>query len=569
MSEDFMKCPGLRPHGASFQLKCRIPADVAKHYASPYRILKITQRDARTAHAAGIAQVAQWAAEYQRLRESDIPPRTSISADEVERLTLKMVRSILASDEESRELGSYVEESDYRRAVEWLEADSAALREELGRGLLRESVEVAQDWLRGHGYAIPEDSPEFRKIALSFAKARAEAVKARKARLGGDWVDTPPEPLDAPEKLPAAARLMLSDVVREYLTRTTHSAPMLKKHTVTLGLLLEVIGDKPVGELKQKDIHDFLGTLCQLPPRWKDEQRSRGLSISELAALPWPKGIAPKTYEDGYVASLRPFLLDSINLFGDQGFPLSLNTNRVLYSGTRAADERQQRALSADELVRLFNGPEYREFAADPAQAHRYWLPLLGLFTGARVTELCQLNPQCDIREEGGIAFIDITDKSPADPRIIKSVKNKSSRRTVPIHSELVGLGFLRYVERVRKDGHMLLFPSFALKGTSAGAGPGIWFGKLLEATGLRDETQGAAVVGFHTFRSTFLNRAMHLDIPYAQWLTGHVDPSVSKVVREYRGTLELAKKREILERVVFDLVPLQHAHEGPAKASE
>jgi len=31
-------------------------------------------------------------------------------------------------------------------------------------------VEVAQDWLRGHGYAIQEDSPEFRKVVDFHAK---------------------------------------------------------------------------------------------------------------------------------------------------------------------------------------------------------------------------------------------------------------------------------------------------------------------------------------------------------------------------------------------------------------
>lgn len=480
-----------------------------------------------------------------------------------------MVHQSLAADQEARELGDYEDDDHYERSTRLMDAYTEALKEELGRGKVGFSIDLALDWLWGHGYDIPTDSPEFRKIVLAFSKAHAEALVIQKRRLSGEWVDTPPAP-PALGSAPAETPLMLGEVVRQYLARTSHSAQMLKKHTVTLGLLLEVVGDRPVTELRQKDIHDFLGVLCKLPPRWKDEQRRRGLSVRELAEMPWPSCIAPKTYEDGYVASLRPFLLDSINLYGDQGFPLNLNTTRVRYSGTRAADERQQRAMSADELVRLFTGPEYREFAADPAQAHRYWLPLVGLFTGARINELCQLNPQCDIREEDGIPFIDITDKSPGDPRILKSVKNKSSRRVVPIHPELLRLGFLRYVREVREAGHMRLFPSFPLKGNSAGAGPGTWFRKLLGDTGLRDETEGAAVVGFHAFRSTFLSRAMHLDVPGAQWLTGHIDPSVSMVVREYRGKLELNKKLQIIERITYDIEfpspPLCGPMRGPGR---
>lgn len=553
MSEDFMKCPGVRPHGAGFRLRCRVPADVAHHFPSPYRIQKLDAATPRAAHAAGFAVLSGWEAEYQRLRTTGSGAKTTISDEDLQRLTAAMVHTSLTSDQEARELGDYQDDDTYQRSLHFMDAYGAALREEIGRGILGVSEDVALDWLGGHGYDIPKDSPEYRRIVLAFAKARAEALKVRKARFSGEWVDTPPPP-SSRDAASAEAPLMLGEVVRQYLARTTHSAQMLKKHTVTLGLLLEVVGDRPVTELRQKDIHDFLGVLCKLPPRWKDEQRRRGLSVRELAAMPWPSCIAPKTYEDGYVASLRPFLLDSINLYGDQGFPLNLNTTRVRYSGTRAADERQQRAMSADELVRLFTGPEYREFAADPAQAHRYWLPLVGLFTGARINELCQINPQCDIREEDGIPFIDITDKSPGDPRILKSVKNKSSRRVVPIHPELLRLGFLRYVREVREAGRMRLFPSFPLKGNSAGAGPGTWFRKLLGDTGLRDESEGATVVGFHAFRSTFLSRAMHLDVPGAQWLTGHIDPSVSMVVREYRGKLELNKKLQIIERITYDI---------------
>jgi integrase len=553
MSEDFMKCPGVRPHGAGFRLRCRVPADVAHHFPSPYRIQKLDAATPRAAHAAGLVVLSRWEAEYERLRTTGSVAKTTISDEELQRLTATMVHERLVLDQKLREDGVYADDAEYEKSKSRMDAFKAALREEIGRGKIGFSEGDALNCLWSHGYDITRSSPEYPRIVLAFAKAHVEVLRIEETRLSGESVDTPPAP--APHgSAPTAARLMLSDVVREYLARTSHSAPMLKKHMVTLGLLLEVVGDKPVGDLRQKDIRDFLDTLCQLPPRWKDEQRRRGLSVSELAALPWPKRIAPKTYEDGYVASLRPFLLDAINLYGDQGFPLSLNTNRVLYSGTRAADERQQRALSADELVRLFTGPEYRGFAADPAQAHRYWLPLVGLFTGARINELCQLNPQCDIREEDGIPFIDITDKSPGDPRILKSVKNKSSRRVVPIHPELLRLGFLRYVREVREAGHMRLFPSFPLKGNSAGAGPGTWFRKLLGDTGLRDETEGAAVVGFHAFRSTFLSRAMHLDVPGAQWLTGHIDPSVSMVVREYRGKLELNKKLQIIERITYDI---------------
>lgn len=563
-----MKCPGLARHGQSFRLVCRVPADVRRLrpdlFPKPLRSHKVAETDTRKAHAAGFAKLAEWSAEYDRIRATGSQYKTTITNAELSHLIALMLHSSLSADEESREAGEYADDHIYQQALQVLDEDTTESRQELARGVFALSEDIAREWLGAHGYDIPEDSPEYRRAVMAFAKARAQKLKTQRERMAGDWVDTPAAPT-APQ---ASKVLMLSDVVSEYLARPDHKAEMLKKHKATLSLLLDIVGDKPVAELLQKDIYDFLRAVCKLPPRWYDKARQQGLTARQMVAMEWPESISPKTYEDGYVASLRVFLIDAFNLYGDQKFPPNLNTKRIKYSGEREEDERQQRALTPDELRRLFRGPEYQEFAADPAQAHRYWLPLLGLFTGARLNELCQLNPQCDIQEEGGIHFIDITKKSPADPRITKTVKNTPSQRRVPIHSELIRLGFLRYVERVRSAGHMLLFPDFPLKGKNAGAGAGRWFGSLLEKANLRDTTHGRALVGFHAFRSNFLNRALHLEVHYAPWLTGHIDPNTTKVLRGYQGLMELQKKQEVLERITFDLVPLQHSHDGPAGAA-
>ena len=354
---------------------------------------------------------------------------------------------------------------------------------------------------------------------------------------------------------------MLSAVVSAFLAKADKTKPMFKKTEPTLRLFLEVIGDKPVSALRQVDIDGFFTLLCKLPPRWRDEQRKRGGTVSALAAVAWPECIAPKTLEDSYMAALRPFLGDSRRLYGDQGFPLHLTTGGIKYTGTRKGRERAQRALRPAELVRLFNGPECSDFAADPTQAHRYWLPLLGLYTGARVNEVCQLNPQCDIREEGGIWILDITEESEADSRVSKSVKNETSRRPVPVHPALLRLGFLRYVEQVRAGGHALLFPEWAPSGGKASAAAAKWFRGHIAALGLRDETPRACILGFHCFRSTFLARAYDLGVLDAEAVTGHADTKVSAIVRDYRGAAGLEKRQRILEQIAFDIDPPKPAH--------
>ena len=106
----------------------------------------------------------------------------------------------------------------------------------------------------------------------------------------------------------------------------------------------------------------------------------------------------------------------------------------------------------------------------------------------------------------------------------------------------------------MRNAGHALLFPQWPPTRGKASGKAEKWFRDLIRNTGLRDETEGARLVGFHAFRSTFLNRAMNLDIENAEWLTGHAEGQVSKIVRDYRGEAELAKKREVMERMQFDV---------------
>jgi len=570
MSEDFMKCPGLRPHGASFQLKVRVPADVASHFPSAYRTHKVSETDPRRAHAAGFAKLAEWSAEYDRIRTTGSQYKTSITDAELSHLTALMLHSSLLADEERREAGDYADDHIYQQALQVLDEDTTESRQELARGAFALSEDIARDWLGAHGYDIPEDSPEYRRAVMAFAKARAQKLKMQRERMAGEWIDTPPAPA-APQKAqkepPQAHGLTLSEVVAEFLKRPRQHREMADVYQSVMPVFLEVVGDKPVSALLQKDIEDFFLLLCKLPPRWDLEKARRGAGLRELAAMEWPKCLAPKTVKARYMATIRKFLSESVRIYRDQGFPTHLTIEGIEYSGTRKDRERQQRAMTTEELVRLFNGPEYQDFAADPAQAHRYWLPLLGLFTGARINELCQLNPQQDIREEDGIAFIDITDEGEGDSAIVRTVKTESSRRRVPLHSELLRLGFLRYVERVKAAGHKLLFPGFPPKGDKASGTAKVWFRKLLASTGLRDTTHRAALVGFHCFRSNFLNRAMNQGELLAHWLTGHTDGQVSQVVRGYRGTLELKKKQEILERITFDLVPLMHSHEGPAES--
>jgi integrase len=86
-----------------------------------------------------------------------------------------------------------------------------------------------------------------------------------------------------------------------------------------------------------------------------------------------------------------------------------------------------------------------------------YWLPLLAAFTGARLEELGQLHVS-DIRESEGGRYFSINEDEPT-----KHVKNADSIRDIPIHPELVRLGFLHYVDAIRTNSGKRVFPNLEI----------------------------------------------------------------------------------------------------------
>jgi len=352
--------------------------------------------------------------------------------------------------------------------------------------------------------------------------------------------------------------LTLKQVIDKFLTDypVKKSPEMFKKHKTALALLLDVVGDKPVSALRQADIKDYFDTIQKLPPRWSDLCKKQRVPAKILAEQDHPVLLGPKTFVGTYKASLRPFLAESINSWQDQGFPITLTTDGNNYKGDREPGENKQRPFTAAELKTLFDGPKMQDIAGDAAQAHRYWLPVVGLYTGARVNEICQINPAMDIIQDAksGIWYFNIDDKSEADVRISKRTKNAGSRRKVPVHAKLIELGFLEYCDWAKRKGAKLLFPAFAPSRRRVSGEAEKWFRGFLRDIEVRDETAGERIVGMHAFRSTLLSTAFNMSPPVdLRSITGHSNGK-GAVVNGYEGELSIVNKKKLLDEISFDL---------------
>lgn len=107
-----------------------------------------------------------------------------------------------------------------------------------------------------------------------------------------------------------------------------------------------------------------------------------------------------------------------------------------------------------------------------------------------------------------------------------KRVKTDASERVVPVHPEVIRLGFLSYVEERRKaDGaDAWLFPSVSPDRGRAGVPAwSQWFGRYLRAAGVTDKAKV-----FHSFKHTVKDalRRGRADHEMREALIGHAQAS-------------------------------------------
>jgi integrase len=275
--------------------------------------------------------------------------------------------------------------------------------------------------------------------------------------------------------------------------RNPTNARTILKANLVVRKFIEQQGDLPVHTVTRRHCIAF-----------RDELRASGQSI-------------PNT--NGYTDKLRA-------LFSVAQARDLIKENPATGLAIKDPTPKSQKRLPFDTaaLVRVFSCPVYTagERPKGGAGEAAYWLPLLALFTGARLEELGQLTPE-DVREESyddGTGnrvtawVIRLTDAGEG-----QGVKNASSVRRVPLHAELIRLGFVAFAQA--RQGKPRIF--FELRPDTKGVETGLWskwFGRWLRGTcKVADER-----IVFHSFRHTFKDLCRDAEIAedVHDALTGH-----------------------------------------------
>ena len=129
-------------------------------------------------------------------------------------------------------------------------------------------------------------------------------------------------------------------------------------------------------------------------------------------------------------------------------------TDRNFFEGVKIQKKRRthvrdERARYTDKQIsKLFDSKTYLEYTIERNNFAYYWVPLIALFSGCRINEICSLYLDNIIKLKGKNSGKDIWcfNLLEEEHRSDKRLKNSSSRRIVPIHDEILNLDFLEFV---------------------------------------------------------------------------------------------------------------------------
>jgi hypothetical protein len=303
-------------------------------------------------------------------------------------------------------------------------------------GMLEESIGVL---LKKNGINhIDKNSLEYRKLCVNIHNAEIQLLPMQQKHMLGDFSykkelpDVFPEVFSKRKESPSEIAEQNSEKLQKVLDAFwKENSPDWKPRTVTQfktchNHLLEFLGgDQMIHTLDYKDGRDYKKRLSNTITK-------KGTKMSP----------ARVDLYLGYAAQVFNWAI--------KHHYINVNPFAGLQFGKkkRKRADQQRAAFTTDDLKKMFVDSRY--FGQDKwdkaKHPHFFWIPILGLYTGAREEEIGQLYVD-DVKQVNGVWVLDINENRPD-----QSVKT-SERRLVPLHDFIVkDLRFIDYIRSLPQD---------------------------------------------------------------------------------------------------------------------
>lgn len=333
----------------------------------------------------------------------------------------------------------------------------------------------------------------------------------------------------------------LSAVIQKYqkemISTGTWSLRAMEEREDCFEVLRELLGQATpfsmIGSVQARKVKE---TLMLLPKNRNKMAQTRGLPIQ--------KQIKVDGVEKLSVGSVNKYLqcYSSLFLWGTRNAYTAKNPFEGL--ALKESSKKRRDQFTAEQMKAML-----LELGAQKSKGqiadYAYWGALIGIYTGARLNEIASLTPD-DVKQENGIWYFDINDEDE-----MKRLKTNAASRRVPIHSQLIELGFLEYVQTVKEmnlpEARILHNLTYSEK-EGWGRKLGRWFNTtFLIRLGIKKKG-----LSFHSLRHTAITtmRRASIERPIVQAIVGHEPDGVTEEV--YTHGYELSQLHRAIEALSF-----------------
>lgn len=307
------------------------------------------------------------------------------------------------------------------------------------------------------------------------------------------------------------------------------------KYRSALKYFAELI-DKHTDNISKSDVVKVKELLIKLPDIRKYPVYSK-LSIKELYKKDIPREHA---ISNNTIKQHADRIVTFLCWLHDNDY-CHENLSRLLSGIVKTNRKQGKDAYTSSQLRMLFN-ERYNEL-----EDKHYWIPLVGLHTGARINEICQLD-SIDIKQIDGIWCFDIMSSDVNNGDSKKRVKRDSSKRIIPMHQRLLELGFIKYVES-RKKKRKLFDVSYTVTNGYSGSIGTHWLR-------YQDRCGVSGNVSFHSFRKTvinYFNQTLELPEIAHAYYTGHTAVG-NEGIKSYTSKKPLADAKNMFDRLEYEI---------------
>lgn len=455
-------------------------------------------------------------------------------------------------------------------ASDMRQAKLTDLRKHLTKGETSLIAADVDDYLRRNKLLVDRGTPDWISLARHMMRAEIEALQRTLERDRGNYTGQPADPLVKPATGPRREAAKPGESIMEIFEVFARENPRgVAKDRVDqcrrdIGTFVDLVGASfPIAKISKAEVRDWKQMLVKYPVKATETKAFAGMNIQQVIKANERIGkpvIADRTV-NRYLSSLSAFLSWAVN----NGY---LNSNPIEGLMLKKEAKAPTVPFKTDQLVTLFNSPwftgcksadEWRN-VAKPGDVlirdHRFWVPLIMLYSGARPGEIGQLAVN-DVRQEHGHWIMHITTEGSDETGEGKSVKTAGSMRVVPVHPELIRLGFIRYHEKRVKQGGAALFPD-AVRNERGQmmADVSREFGRYLTRIGLK-QGRGLSLYSFRHGAADALRRAGYLDNQFG-FILGHTEASMTgRYGIMPQGMLE--QRVELVRSIAYPGLDLSH----------